>query len=140
MEIAIVRFDAEVHGKFVFSEAMNAADKWPHVLQRDPGLKHRLADVVRRATAVGQALVAVVPEDPSLFIGFLASPGPQAIAYAYVKYACRRMDVASRLAAACLLDLGKPTALEIWTPAASRIAAAGKCRLYPAIPGEQERK
>lgn len=139
MDIAIVPFVAELHWKFLEAEAMNAADKWPHVWRREPGLKYRMADLVRRATMFGRAVVAVVPDDPSLFVGYLASPEPQVIAYAYVKYACRRMRVASRLAAACLINLGKPTALEIWTPAASRIAAAGTCRLYPAIPREQDR-
>lgn len=138
MEVSVVPFDRRRHWKFAEAEAMNAAEKWPHSLRHEPWVKHRLADQVW-AAAEGNpagAWVAVMPEDHDLFVGFLVSPATQAIAYAYVKFACRRLRVASRLAAAAGIDLRQPTAVTIWSPAASRIAAAGKYRLYPAIPGE----
>lgn len=138
MEVAIVPFDRALHGRFVESEAMNAADKWPHFLRREPGLKYRLADLVMHAALVGQAAVAVVPEDHDLFVAFLVASGPQRIAYGYTKYGLRRMGIASRLCVTVGIDLTRPVALDIWTPAASRIAAKGR-PLYPAIP-KQDRK
>lgn len=134
MEIRIVPFDAAVHGRFVFSEAMNAAGKWPNLGRS----KYDLADEVRRATVTvpGGSVVAVAPDDPDMFVGFVVCNGPQSLVYAYTKYACRRMGVATKLAAAVGICLSLPTSLAIWTPAASRIAAAGY-RLYPAIQNER---
>lgn len=136
MKVDIVAFDQRVHWKFVEAEAMNAADKWPQTLRKEAGLKFRLVDIVRSAS---EGVVAVMPEDHDLFVGFVMKAGPQHIAYAYTKYGCRRFGIASRLAAALGINLTWPTALSIWTPAASRIAAAGKYRLYPAIPREHQR-
>lgn len=138
IDIAIVPFDMK-HWGLVLVESRNAAARWPNNLRRDISLRHRFADLARQTTEANPAgcWVAVVPDDHDLFIGFLLSPGSQQITFAYVKYSLRRMWVGARLAAAAGIDMAKPVAVSIWTPNASRMAAAGK-PLYPAIPKEAE--
>lgn len=127
LAVDVGMFYHEVHQNFVFREASNAAAKW-----RGNPNPSGCVEIVRRAIVSNPrgCLVAVMPEDHDLFAGFLICSGPQRIAYAYVKYPLRRMGVASMLATLAGIDLSKPTGLAIWTPAASRIAAAGY-RLYP---------
>lgn len=139
IDVAIVPY-AATHWGFILTEVRNAAGRWPNVQRREGiALRHRFADLARQTTEDNPAgcWVAVVPDDNDLFIGFLLSPGPQQVTFCYVKYSLRRMWVGARLAAAAGIDMARPVAVSIWTPNASRMAAAGK-PLYPAIPKEAE--
>lgn len=141
MKFATQRFDPDRHSAFVYSEVRRAAMKFPYSL---PGvlehvMQHRLSELVRRAITVNPrgSLVAVADDDPDLFLGFVVSPGPQQICFAYTKYALRHQGICTETCAALGVDLSLPTSVQIWSPAASRIAAAGY-RIYPAIPSERD--
>lgn len=127
LDIRIVRYDRAAHDAWTFCELRTSLAKGAF-----GSLYTARSAIIRNPRG---CVVAVDPDDENLLLGVLLSPGPQQVAWAYTKYVVRRLRIASRLAESVGIDLALPTAVGVWTRAASRIVSKGY-RLVPAVTAE----
>lgn len=138
--IAVVAFDPAIHGPWVYdSFRQSLADQWPWAHVRSAVLLNEL----KRALASPDtcALVAVAPDDPDAFLGWIAAvPFRNEVVFAFTKYAVRRMGVGSALARAADIALAAPVGLRYWTRAAERIGRRPGWHLYFRVTDEPKEK
>jgi hypothetical protein len=121
----LVKFDPgdEAQAAFVFQSFEKSTTKaWPFSEMSHTALRRRLK---RELAAPNTTTVVITPKrQPTNFLGWLSlRASERTIVYGFVKYAARRMGVATSAALALGLDfLDGPTGLRFWTPAAARIA------------------
>lgn len=127
---AIVHFQPDKHGPWVYdSFRQSLADQWPWAQMRSVTL---LNDLKRTLAAPGTvALVAVLPSDPDIFLGWIvAVPMRNEVVFAFTKYSLRRQGIGSILAHAAAVALSAPIGIRYWTRAAERIGRRPGWHLY----------
>ncbi len=125
------RFERQYQA-FILGHVEGHAGWWPHRGRQGSNLKWWVRK--EHAKPDCRAIVAVAETD-HLAIAGCAIVRPGLIVYAYVKEdGLRRRGLARAMLDSLGVDPSVPHGVTIWTPDASRVAAAGKYRIYPALP------
>lgn len=138
--IAISRYDpgSEAHQGFVFDSIMAREDdggRWPYEQERSHDVRARMHKAFRHFDT--RILVASVRNQVTLggrpVMVACAAVNKGVIVYAFTRFKARRNGYATRLLDELEVDTiaGRPVPVLFWSPAASRIAAGGKHRIYP---------
>lgn len=140
--IDVVRFNPgdEHHCGFLFDSVMekrHEADgaRWPFERYEPIEMRNRLHEALRHVDTeclVGQVEGVRGAGGKPLLMGW-AAVNRGVIVGAFTRFKLRRNGYASHLLDLLGIDTvaGAPVGLMFWSPAASRIVAAGKRRLYP---------
>jgi hypothetical protein len=148
LPFSVIPFDREndAHCRFVYDAVRKRAHDWPYHL----GDVDWLVETARRATVSNPrgCVLAADPGNSDTFYGYVLTDAADVV-MAYTKQALRGPGafeapigtprapglppVCTLLLEAVGIHLDRPTAVRIWSPAASRIAARGY-QIFPAIP------
>jgi hypothetical protein len=122
-DFAVVAFDRDRHGPFVFDTFARSLEKvWPYRLVNRrvwlDELKQTLADPRSRA------LVAELPVDSNTFLGWAVTvPSRNEVTFAYTRHPYRReFGICTSLLTSAGIDFERPLPVRFWTRATERIA------------------
>lgn len=122
---------------FFVGHAVSHATAWPHRHVNGMAIRWWVTKELEKPDA--RAVVAVAASDPDALAGS-AAIRPGLVIYAHVKNipGLRRKGIMTAMLAHLGVEPGIPHGVTIWTPYATRVAAAGKWRIYPAMPPPPE--